>query len=93
MSLFNRQGIPEALVRNQRGMGNRHGSLGANGKNSEESDGEDSESGAIVDDAFEYGILTLRNYSFISITTDVKTFQMLGGNVEKMSVRSIKVKK
>ena len=48
---------------------------------------------AIVDDALEDDILTLRNYSFISITTDVKRFQMLGGNVEKMSVRSIKVKK
>jgi Tetratricopeptide repeat len=78
MSFFDRQGIPEALIRNQSGTGNRHGKLDADGGNGGESDAEDSVSEAGVNDEFEDDILTLRNYSFISLTTDVTTFEMHG---------------
>ncbi|KAF2841090.1 hypothetical protein M501DRAFT_949222, partial [Patellaria atrata CBS 101060] len=48
MSFFDRQGIPEALIRTQ----------------------------TSIDDGFEEDILTLRNYSFIALTTDAITFDM-----------------
>ncbi|OCK72906.1 hypothetical protein K432DRAFT_340927, partial [Lepidopterella palustris CBS 459.81] len=76
MSFFDRQGIPEELVRNQSGIGDGHGSLETNVTNSKESDDDDSISEASVDDGFEDDIITLRNYSFISITTDKSTFEM-----------------
>ncbi|KAI9761339.1 MAG: hypothetical protein M1840_001963 [Geoglossum simile] len=78
MSFFDRQGIPEALVRYRSGTGNRHRDSGANNRNSEESDGEDSASEASIEDGFEDDILTLRNYSFISLTTDATIFEMHG---------------
>ena len=78
MSFFDRQGIPEALLRDQGGTRNRCESLGADGENNEESDGEDSALDASVDDGFEDDILTLRNYSFISLTTDAIMFEMHG---------------
>ncbi|KAF2184939.1 hypothetical protein K469DRAFT_779558, partial [Zopfia rhizophila CBS 207.26] len=76
MSFSDRQGIPEALVRNQRGMGDGHGSLGTNVANSEESDNDDSKSEVSVNDGFEDDVITLRNYSFISLSTDKTTFEM-----------------
>jgi tetratricopeptide (TPR) repeat protein len=78
MSLFDRQGIPEALLRNQDETRNRYESSGAGGGNNEESDGDSSALDASVDDGFEDDILALRNYSFISLTTDATTFEMHG---------------
>ena len=78
MSLFDPQGIPEALLRNQGGTGNRYKGSGADGGNGEESDGDNSALGASFDDGFEDDILALRNYSFISLTTDATTFEMHG---------------
>ena len=76
MSFFDRQGIPEALIRNRSGTRNGHENLRANGGNSGESGDEDSVSEASVDDGFEDDILTLRNYSFISLSTGATTFEM-----------------
>jgi tetratricopeptide (TPR) repeat protein len=78
MSFFDRQGIPEALVRNQSGPGNRHGCVEAVHADGENGDSDDSESEASVDDGFEEDILTLRNYSLIALTTDATEFDMHG---------------
>jgi tetratricopeptide (TPR) repeat protein len=67
MSFFDRQGIPEALVRNRRVAG---------GVEREMSESDDSASETSVDDGFEDDVLALRNYSFISITVDASTFEM-----------------
>ena len=56
MSFFDRQGIPEALIRYQ--------------------SSEDSVLEASVNDRFENDVVTLRNYSLISLTTDATTFEM-----------------
>jgi hypothetical protein len=76
MSFFDRQGIPEALVRGQSGTGNRHKGVGAISAGCENSDSDNSESEASVDDGFKEDILTLRSYSFIALTTDKTTFDM-----------------
>jgi len=86
MSFFDRQGIPEALLRNRSMTRNRHGDVengDAESKNSDSDDSQseasdDSESEASVNDGFEEDILTLRNYSFIALTTDATTFDMHG---------------
>lgn len=78
MSFFDRQGIPEALVRNQSRTGNRHGGVEAINTDGENSDSDDSKLEASVDDGFEEDILTLRNYSFIALTTDATMFDMHG---------------
>jgi tetratricopeptide (TPR) repeat protein len=67
MSFFDRQGIPEALVRNRRVAG---------GVEREMSESDDSASETSVDNEFEDDVLALRNYSFISITVDASTFEM-----------------
>ncbi|KAF2805782.1 putative kinesin [Mytilinidion resinicola] len=76
MSFFDRQGIPEALVRNQSGARNRQGGVEAINTDSENSDSDNSKSEASTDDGFEEDIRTLRNYSFIALTTDATTFDM-----------------
>ncbi|KAF2191620.1 putative kinesin [Zopfia rhizophila CBS 207.26] len=81
MSFFDRQGIPEALIRDQSATRNNNGRLEANSEGGEESGDEDdvSEDSALeasADDGFEDDILTLRNYSFISLTTDAGIFEM-----------------
>jgi hypothetical protein len=78
MSFFDRQGIPEALVRNQGEVGNRHGDLERSGSGDEGRGNEDSESESSVNDDFEDDILMLRNYSFITVTMDATTFEMHG---------------
>jgi hypothetical protein len=78
MSFFDRQGIPEALVRNQSGTGNGRGGVKAINADGENSDSDDSELEANINDGFEEDILTLRNYSFIALTTDATTFGMHG---------------
>jgi tetratricopeptide (TPR) repeat protein len=82
MSFFDRQGIPEELLRGQNRIETRQKSIKDDGaKNTDsdcdsDSDSEDSDSEASVDDGFEEDILTLRNYSFIGITTNATTFDM-----------------
>ncbi|OCK96219.1 putative kinesin [Cenococcum geophilum 1.58] len=76
MSFFDRQGIPEVLLRDQGGTGKRDERSGTDGKNDEESDEEGSVLEASVNDGFEDDISALRDYCFISITTDVAKFEM-----------------
>jgi Tetratricopeptide repeat len=76
MSFFDRQGIPEALLRNQGEAENRSGDVGRDGWVDEGGDGEDSVSESSVNDKFEDDILTLRNYSFIFVNSDATTFEM-----------------
>jgi tetratricopeptide (TPR) repeat protein len=68
MSFFDRQGIPEALLRDP-----------SRPDNAEQSDGNDddvSELESSVIDGFQDDILTLQRYSFISISVDRTTFEM-----------------
>jgi hypothetical protein len=74
MSFFDRQGIPEALVRSI-AIEQDHENLGGSDVDDEDND-EDSSLVSIEDDEFEDGILTLRNYSFISANADRTTFEM-----------------
>ena len=69
MSFFDRQGIPETLVRTRT---EKECSLEGDDENNEKYDSEDS----TLNDEFEDDILILRNYSFISVNTDKKTFEM-----------------
>ncbi|KAF1935426.1 hypothetical protein EJ02DRAFT_507071 [Clathrospora elynae] len=78
MSFFDRQGIPETLVRNQSGTGNRQGGVEAINADGENCNSDDSESEASIEDGFEEDVLTLRNYLFIALTTDATMFDMHG---------------
>jgi len=51
-------------------------SLGVNSKNNKESNGKDSALDASVDNGFKDNILTLRNYLFISLTTNAIIFKI-----------------
>ncbi|KAK0516318.1 hypothetical protein JMJ35_000921 [Cladonia borealis] len=87
MSFFDRQGIPEALVRNRgandyadREEGDRCQDGEEQKEEEEKEEGEaqedeDSLSGCSEDDGFEDDVQLLRNYSFISVGTD-RTFEM-----------------
>ena len=86
MSFFDRQGIPEALVRNRAGSDYGHREEDHKRKDSggeeeekeeeeEEEEDDDSVSGCSEDDGFEDDVQILRNYSFISVGTD-RTFEM-----------------
>jgi hypothetical protein len=77
MSFFDRQGIPEALVRGGETKQSRE-KLGEADMDNENDNDEDSISESAVDDRFEDDILTLRNYSFISVNADKITFSMHG---------------
>jgi tetratricopeptide (TPR) repeat protein len=76
------RGFPRALLRNQDRTENRHGGVEAingDGEDSDsDSDSDDSEVEVSVGDGFEEDIVTLRNYSFIGVTTDSSTFDMHG---------------
>jgi len=78
MSFFDRQGIPEVLVRNRTEIGNGHRSQEKpdehDGKEEEE-DNKDNASECSEDDGFEDDVQILRNYSFLSVGTD-GTFEM-----------------
>ncbi|KAH8760639.1 P-loop containing nucleoside triphosphate hydrolase protein [Hyaloscypha finlandica] len=87
MSFFDRQGIPEALLRNRDEY--RNSQQGQKESNDDDStdidadidashsdDDEDNASQPSVSDGFEDDVLALRNYSFISINTDGTTFEM-----------------
>ncbi|MCJ1383790.1 hypothetical protein MMC17_006904 [Xylographa soralifera] len=87
MSFLDRQGIPEALVRNRAANEHGHRSLEGDDKykdrkrkretteEEEEDEEEDSLSGCSEDDGFEDDVQILRNYSFLSIGTG-RTFEM-----------------
>ncbi len=89
MSFFDRQVIPEALVRNRAASEHGHGSLEENDKHKdgegtreregkrerEEEEDKDSVSGCSEDNGFEDDVQTLRNYSFLSVGID-RTFEM-----------------
>jgi hypothetical protein len=73
MSFFDRQGIPEALIRSRDPKGDREESYKDDDKNSGDED-DISDSGS--DDKFENDIKTLRHYSFISIGVDRGIFEI-----------------
>ena len=77
MSFFDRQGIPEALLRRGETSQSRE-KLGEADMDDENDNDEDSTSQSTLDDGFEDDILTLRNYSFISVNADNITFEMHG---------------
>ncbi|KUJ24020.1 uncharacterized protein LY89DRAFT_604339, partial [Mollisia scopiformis] len=71
MSFFDRQGIPEALLRNQDERRNSQ-------QDQKESNDDNDTSQSSLSDGFEEDVLALRNYSFISVNTDGTTFAMHG---------------
>ena len=66
MSFFDRQGIPEVLIRDKEDKGNND-----NGDNNSLLE-------STVDNNFEDDVSTLRDYSFISVTADPTIFEMHG---------------
>lgn len=80
MSFFDRQGIPEALLRSRGEERNSRQdqteSSGDNNDANHSDDDEDDTSESSVSDGFEDDVLALRNYSFISINADGTTFEM-----------------
>ncbi|KAH9208737.1 P-loop containing nucleoside triphosphate hydrolase protein [Leptodontidium sp. 2 PMI_412] len=85
MSFFDRQGIPEALLRSQDEQRNSQqdqkesndDSL-TNNDTHYSNDDKDDTSQSSLSDGFEEDVLALRNYSFISVNTDGTTFEMHG---------------
>jgi tetratricopeptide (TPR) repeat protein len=75
MSFFDRQGIPEALLRNRTEQGNGQQDQSRR-SGSDADDDEDNESQSSESDEFENDILALRNYSLISVSADTTTFEM-----------------
>lgn len=85
MSCFDRQGIPEALLRSRDEPRNsRHDQKENNDNNYTDidigysDDDEDNGSRSSMNDGFEDDVLALRNYSFISVNIDGITFEMHG---------------
>ncbi|KAI2937959.1 hypothetical protein CBS147321_7489 [Aspergillus niger] len=69
MSLFDRQGIPENLLRVNCEIEKGYWSSGENVNDSSDEDTDDI-SGSDADDSFQWDIATLRQYSFISASQD-----------------------
>ncbi|PVH92436.1 TPR-like protein [Periconia macrospinosa] len=86
MSFFDRQEIPEALLRrrNEQANAQRDDKMGNAGDHGDEADDDhsngdgDSDGSEYGDDEFEEDILTLREYSFISVIADRPSFKMHG---------------
>jgi tetratricopeptide (TPR) repeat protein len=78
MSFFDRQGIPEGLLRNRVETGNKYRDLEIQDGNNEGHEDEDEDNGSetSITDKFEDDILMLRNYSFIFVNIDETTFGM-----------------
>jgi len=74
MSFFDRQGIPEDLVRGQNNIGDER--LETGDKCGEEDNDTDCAAESSINDQFEEDIMTLRNYSFINVTEDTTIFEM-----------------
>jgi tetratricopeptide (TPR) repeat protein len=76
MSFFDRQGIPETLLRRQERHGVRIGQQ-QEAEDDADSEGEDDAlQSSANDDEFENDITTLRSFCFISVKTDGTTFKM-----------------
>ncbi|KAF2259711.1 putative kinesin, partial [Lojkania enalia] len=77
MSFFDRQGIPEALLRNRTKQGDAQRDQRKCDDNDYDSVNEDNASqSSASDDDFEDDVVTLRNFSFISVNTDGTIFEM-----------------
>lgn len=81
MSFFDRQGIPEALLRDQSvidgaGPHPQQAHENHNEEQDNDDDKDDSKSTSSVNEKFEDDILILKGYSFISINMDTSTFGM-----------------
>ncbi|KAF8867326.1 putative kinesin [Acephala macrosclerotiorum] len=83
MSFFDRQGIPEALLRSRSEQRNsRQGQEESSDDDYDNldtgysDDDKDNASQSSVSEGFEDDVLILRNYSFISVNTDGTTFEM-----------------
>ncbi|KAM0157329.1 hypothetical protein ACHAPG_004823 [Botrytis cinerea] len=72
MSFFDRQGIPEALLRSS----DTHRNLHRNQKKRSDDDDDHSSISTACSDEFEDDISLLQDYSFISVTADRTTFEM-----------------
>ncbi|KAH7108877.1 P-loop containing nucleoside triphosphate hydrolase protein, partial [Dendryphion nanum] len=83
MSFFDRQGIPEELLRNRTERGDAEGQEG-HGSDDQDSDGDDDDDDASqsstseggVEDEFEDDVLALRNFCFVSVDIDGTSFEM-----------------
>ncbi|KAL5373074.1 hypothetical protein DPSP01_012980 [Paraphaeosphaeria sporulosa] len=75
MSFFDRQGIPERVLRSRRehGGAQRSQRVEDDQDSDEEDDAMQSSAG---NDAFEHDVVTLRNFCFISVDTSSTTFEM-----------------
>ncbi|KAK2764263.1 hypothetical protein FQN54_008955 [Arachnomyces sp. PD_36] len=78
MSFFDRQGIPETLLRHTSGTTNSYEAPKEHARDEESDDCEDSTSEVSVGDEFEDDILVLRDYSFIFVSADATSFEMHG---------------
>ncbi|KAF2678089.1 TPR-like protein [Lentithecium fluviatile CBS 122367] len=76
MSFFDRQGIPEALIRSRRERGDAQRSHRTYGDDDWDSDEDDTSQSGAGDDAFEDDLVTLRNFCFISVDTNGTIFEM-----------------
>ncbi|KAF2818477.1 hypothetical protein CC86DRAFT_388958 [Ophiobolus disseminans] len=77
MSFFDRQGIPESLLRRQEEQKDVRVDSQQEAEEQVGSDGEDDTSQpSIDDDDFEADIVALRKFCFISVETDRATFEM-----------------
>lgn len=77
MSFFDRQGISETLLRNRTEREDDRRDQKKRDDNDWDSAEEGSESqSSASDDEFEVDVVALRNFSFISVNTDGKTFEM-----------------
>lgn len=79
MSFFDRQGIPEDLLRTpiEAGNGNGNGNTEEDDDHKDSSD-EDTASDPNVDDEFEADILALRQYSFITTSMEEPPLRCTG---------------
>ncbi|OAG04887.1 uncharacterized protein CC84DRAFT_1092887, partial [Paraphaeosphaeria sporulosa] len=75
MSFFDRQGIPEALIRSRREHRDAQRSQRADDDRDSDEEDDASQSSA-GNDAFEHDVVTLRNFCFISVDTNGTTFEM-----------------
>ena len=76
MCFFDRQGIPEALLRSRDKEGNDQGDRKERDDNDEWDGNEVHSSQSSQSDEFEEDVLALRHFSFISVNTDGITFEM-----------------
>lgn len=82
MSFFDRQGIPEALLKTPNEAGNGNGKTREDAGDDDEDHRDDSDEDTVsdfsADDEFEADITILRDYSFITTSIDGTTFEMHG---------------